>query len=97
MSNKGARGELAAARFELPPHSGARATGPKGRFTPRRMDAVVTKDGDGVLLITLRQLPRPAAVASGAAASEWTMPLLMYLQFAGRVESAIADALTNGP
>jgi hypothetical protein len=95
MSKKGARGELASARVELPPTRHARTKGRNGWFTPRLFEAVIHRHRDGTPLVTIRQYSRRAPSRAGAPC-EYTLPLLTYRDFAREIEAALDKALTKG-
>jgi hypothetical protein len=94
MATRGARGELASARLELPPTRHARTKGRNGWFTPRLIEAVVHKHRDGTQLITLRQYSRRAPARAGAP-WECTLPLQVYREFARSLDGALVKSLTN--
>jgi hypothetical protein len=94
MSKKGARGELASARVELPLTPHARTKGRNGSFSPRLLQAVIHRHADGTPLITIRHYSRRQPANAGAP-SECTLPLFTYRYFARQIESALDDALTS--
>ena len=95
MQRRGARGELASARLELPPTRHARTKGRNGWFTPRLIEAVVHKHRDGTQLITLRQYSRRAPARAGAP-WECTLPLPVYREFTRALDGALDGALVKG-
>jgi hypothetical protein len=80
---QGAPGELALARLELPVSRRARrGTAP----ALRAVEASILQADDGSLLVSVRSEPPMTT---------YTLPALAALQFVGRVEAALAEALAT--
>jgi len=76
--------ELARARLDLPiPTQRRRGAAAAG---VRAVEASIRADRGGALLVTLCAEPPSDA---------WTLPLLACLQFFGRLEEAVEEALTS--
>jgi hypothetical protein len=83
MPTKRAPGELARARLDIPiPNAHRRLRSSE----VRALEASVRVDEGGALVVTVRSEPPR---------ERYTLPALACLQFAGRLEDALAEALTK--